>query len=1164
MAIAVLHDFLQDTTQDIAMQVRHLKTLSFVLVLSALIASGIIPPTAVQTVSDPTSSRGGDLTTMQDGGWQCWGPDLVDPCRNTLLSVAMVASADGWAVGGAGAILHWNGSTWTKVNSPTTEWLEAVTMSSSNDGWAVGWNGTILRWDGNAWNVVSSPTVDHLSSVAMVTATDGWIVGGVILHWNGSAWLQVSNPTGTYFNSVDMVSTSDGWAVGSNGVILHWNGSTWSQVSSPTSNSLLSVDMISATDGWAVGISGTILRWDGNAWSQVSSSATDTLNAVAMLSAADGWAVSGGGTILRWNGSVWSQVAVPAVDALYSVMMVTATDGWAVGIGGALLRWNGSAWNVVTRPITRQLNSVSMSSANDGWAVGIGGIILHWNGSVWSQVSSPTSNGLWSVATVSATEAWAVGDYGTILRWNGGAWVQVTSPTAMSLAAVTMLSATDGWIVGGYGTILRWNGSAWTEVRSPTTKSLFSVIMLSPTDGWAVGGLFTVGSSILHWNGNTWIEVNSPTTNILWSVAAVSAADAWAVGDGGTILRWNGSVWSQVNSPVTNSWHSVAMVSATNGWIVAPSGTILHWNGSAWSQVNKSTSSHLLSVTMTATDGWAVGSWGTILHYIAGCTSVPPVDLKVDMVLPVQVLEGQPLVKDKATAVKATISKTGSGSACNVSAQLTYGPSTYTRFFVDEPFNIDAQHALIADNLTYPLNFAPSEITKTIYFFSDSLAPAADPFTATVMADYIGAIVETDETNNTTPSSAVPVYDAKWGVVVPNLDITYFRTDWNRPTWEFDTFYRVNDDFLTGVYPISSQRFNSTKSWIASTTVAFQGFDGRLSQLQLNAWRLAIYPALRLAHPMTDRFMAVVPAGWFGQHTTGNLSGAVGSTNPNFPELIVVEALASSRPNGVSNGAHELGHSYGLHLSCEEYDPNCDMQPPFNPGNLAPSGLWVEKRLPIQVTANRYVYCFMGGSDLSLEYWIDTDDYSKLLTDHRTPATHDADAPSLASPAILATGIVDITGTVALENWYTLADAELTALTPGPYTFEYQDASGSILYQQSFDITYTFEGSTFSETPFGFIIPNVPGTAKIVTRNNGVALAQKVISTNAPTVTLIFPNGGERLSGQVTVQWIGSDADGDGLTYVVLISSDNGTSWEPLIGDLTTTSYDLSGLQKVL
>ncbi len=56
----------------------------------------------------------------------------------------------GWAVGGGGTILRWNGSTWRSIPSPSTKELNAVALVSANDGWIVGSEGVILRTSGSA------------------------------------------------------------------------------------------------------------------------------------------------------------------------------------------------------------------------------------------------------------------------------------------------------------------------------------------------------------------------------------------------------------------------------------------------------------------------------------------------------------------------------------------------------------------------------------------------------------------------------------------------------------------------------------------------------------------------------------------------------------------------------------------------------------------------------------------------------------------------------------------------------------------------------------------------------------------------------------------------------------------------------------------------------
>ncbi|MCJ7760741.1 hypothetical protein MUP59_06315, partial [Candidatus Bathyarchaeota archaeon] len=48
---------------------------------------------------------------------------------------------------------------WREVPSPTVNTLRSVSMSDSNDGWAVGDNGTIIRWNGLSWSTVNIPEI---------------------------------------------------------------------------------------------------------------------------------------------------------------------------------------------------------------------------------------------------------------------------------------------------------------------------------------------------------------------------------------------------------------------------------------------------------------------------------------------------------------------------------------------------------------------------------------------------------------------------------------------------------------------------------------------------------------------------------------------------------------------------------------------------------------------------------------------------------------------------------------------------------------------------------------------------------------------------------------------------------------------------------------------
>src|SRR2546423_1686640 len=184
--------------------------------------------------------------------------------RNTLTAVDAVSPSDVWAVGeytdpiSKTLALHWDGSSWTRVSTPTGDGyshLYGVAAVSSNDVWAVGDNGgnaISLHWNGSQWSSVATigPASTTLRSVSATPGGEVWVVGdsasdSVTLRWNGSAWVDVPAPNpGMSFldlNGVSAISPTDVWAVGFydvNGrwrtLTMHWDGSSGTVVGSPS------------------------------------------------------------------------------------------------------------------------------------------------------------------------------------------------------------------------------------------------------------------------------------------------------------------------------------------------------------------------------------------------------------------------------------------------------------------------------------------------------------------------------------------------------------------------------------------------------------------------------------------------------------------------------------------------------------------------------------------------------------------------------------------------------------------------------------------------------------------------------------------------------------------------------------------------------------------
>ncbi|MBK8181307.1 MAG: hypothetical protein IPK67_20985 [Planctomycetes bacterium] len=130
--------------------------------------------------------------------------------------------------------MHWDGSSFTLVPTPAAQpnaeqGLEAVDGVAPNDVWAVGGGGDgdlssypyILHWDGSSWSRVASPLVgfqQRLHDVIAFRTDDVWAVGealdnsgyvGVLQHWDGSSWSNATPPPGSYPAAFDGASSSD-------------------------------------------------------------------------------------------------------------------------------------------------------------------------------------------------------------------------------------------------------------------------------------------------------------------------------------------------------------------------------------------------------------------------------------------------------------------------------------------------------------------------------------------------------------------------------------------------------------------------------------------------------------------------------------------------------------------------------------------------------------------------------------------------------------------------------------------------------------------------------------------------------------------------------------------------------------------------------------------
>jgi hypothetical protein len=277
------------------------------------------------------------LVLCANTGAADWVP-MDSGTSSHIVGIWGTSEADIFAVGTADTILHYDGSTWSQMETwPTAIYYTDVWGSSGVSVFAVGSDGRIVHYDGSSWSMMDSGTEEDFKGVWGSSDTDVFAVGvdGTILHYDGNSWSHMyTAPTRLW--AVWGSSDTDVFAVGNGGTILHYDGSNWSVVRSDGAH-LEGVGGISETNVFAVGHSGAIFHYDGSTWSPVDSGTSEGLDGVWGYSGTDVYVVGDRGTILHYDGSSWTPEESGTSILLYDIWGSSEGSVFVVGREGTIL-----------------------------------------------------------------------------------------------------------------------------------------------------------------------------------------------------------------------------------------------------------------------------------------------------------------------------------------------------------------------------------------------------------------------------------------------------------------------------------------------------------------------------------------------------------------------------------------------------------------------------------------------------------------------------------------------------------------------------------------------------------------------------------------------------------------------------------------------------------
>ncbi len=504
-----------------------------------------------------------------------------------LRAVWGAAPDDVW-VAGDKVLLRWDGQTWKPFAAPPALWnqvweLHALSGRAANDIWASGYPNAVIHWDGSQWTRLTSsglgswvPAIwasgpNEAYAVTNAAATSG---SSNIVKWTGTAWSTVHGPTDRELRAIHGSSPSNIWASGWNGILRHFDGSSWADVASGTTEDLVGLGVVSSSEAWVAGSAGAVLRWQGSAWAPVSAGSARSYSAAWIQSATEGWFVGPGGTLVRLTAGGPQVTREGGGRDLYATWASGPNDVWAGGHGEAMWHWDGSAWTEVENRFNTGTSSVQLwdlwgSAANDLWAVSTAGI-NHWDGSAWKK-SNVTSGIFMDAHGSAADDVWAVGNAGT-WRFNGVSWSQQSSTV---YAAVHAFAKSNAWACNG--TLDQWNGTTWTQRATLGGGHCLGLWASGPDDLWVAGyGSSANRRTLWRWNGATLEDRTPPELQsaFLRSVFGFGPNDVYVAGDDGVLAHWDGSAWT-VQWAETLTWYFDLFGVGNQLWVVGLDGAIL-------------------------------------------------------------------------------------------------------------------------------------------------------------------------------------------------------------------------------------------------------------------------------------------------------------------------------------------------------------------------------------------------------------------------------------------------------------------------------------------------------------------------------------------------------------------------------------------------------------
>lgn len=332
------------------------------------------------------------LFGMSDGGAEL---DM----RTRINVIRGRSPSDVWAGGAAGAIAHFDGTTWKRSETRTVESIRGLWLRDTGE----------MAWMSIAPASTLVRGIDLVPAAGAQPSTDGWLSAQDELPADG---------------------TTVGFGGLSSGLTAVWSTSDAEWL---WGTSAMASDDVNHADGlWRARIDATLKTLEVRAPFPAGTCLTFGcwwMEAIHGATADDLWAVGRGGVTLHVTGAQSDAPTLTAVDSQTWMSLkgvwATGREMFAVGGTGTIRHYSGTGdtLDIVSDvPVLEALNAVWGTSPNDVWAVGENSCVIHWDGTHWSRIAVGGLGGrrpdFYTVWTGTPGKVWIGGD-GVLLTLGG-------------------------------------------------------------------------------------------------------------------------------------------------------------------------------------------------------------------------------------------------------------------------------------------------------------------------------------------------------------------------------------------------------------------------------------------------------------------------------------------------------------------------------------------------------------------------------------------------------------------------------------------------------------------------------------------------------------------------------------------------------------------------